>query len=197
MRIKAPDAPERILSAATRLFGTQRFHEVRMDDIAAAADVGKGTLYRYFADKEELYRAILAHSAELFLRRLEEIVAGDGPPRKRLEALVAGVIAHFDAEPHLLDLIQRAEALDAKGLPGPWQRSREEVPRLIRALFAEAAAVGDFYVPDEELTVLMLLGGLRAVIRFGPRPRPRGLAQRIVAGVLDGAADRGRRAGEA
>src|SRR5215472_12937019 len=98
-----------------RLFGTHRFHEVRMDDIAAEAEVGKGTLYRYFGDKEELYRAMLARSSDEFLREMEEIVSGPGGPRQRLEAVVRGIIAHFDAEPHLLDLIQRAEVLSATG----------------------------------------------------------------------------------
>ena len=51
-----------MLAAAARLFGSQRFHEVRMEDIAAEAAVAKGTLYRYFADKEQLYRAMLVRS---------------------------------------------------------------------------------------------------------------------------------------
>src|SRR5437764_13482752 len=102
-----------MLDAAARLFGGQRFHEVRMDDIAAEAAVGKGTLYRYFADKEELYRAMLTRTSERMLRRIEALTAGPGSARARLEALVAAVIEQFDAEPHLLELIQRAEVLAA------------------------------------------------------------------------------------
>src|SRR6478609_3638280 len=102
VRTKTLDQADKILSAATRLFGTQRFHEVRMEDIASEAEVGKGTLYRYFADKEELYRAMLGRSADRWVCRMEEIVAGEGTARERLEALVAGAIEHFDDEPHLL-----------------------------------------------------------------------------------------------
>ena len=187
MRTKVPEQSEKILAAATRLFGTHRFHEVRMDDIAAAADVGKGTLYRYFADKEELYLAMLARSSDLFLGRMEEIVGGGGPPRCRLEAIVAGVIEHFDAEPHLLDLIQRAEVLGAQGKAFPWQRTRERMPGLLKDLFDEAAAGNAFRVRDPDLTVLMLLGAIRSVIRFGEKPRPPGLARRLVDSFLDGA----------
>src|ERR1700730_12021813 len=107
MRTKTPLQADKILQAAGHLFGSQRFHEVRMEDIASEAEVGKGTLYRYFSDKEELYRAMLARSSDRFMRRVEAIGAGDGRPRGRLEALVAGVIDQFDSEPHLLDLIQR------------------------------------------------------------------------------------------
>src|SRR5262245_18615534 len=55
VRTKTPQQADKMLNAAARLFGTQRFHEVRMEDIAAEAAVGKGTIYRYFSDKDELY----------------------------------------------------------------------------------------------------------------------------------------------
>jgi TetR/AcrR family fatty acid metabolism transcriptional regulator len=189
VRTKTPDQADKILSAATRLFGSHRFHEVRMEDIAAEAEVGKGTLYRYFCDKEELYRAMLARSSDRFMRRVEAIVAGPGTPRQRLEALVAGVIEQFDDEPHLLELIQRAEVMAAAGAAFPWQVPRERMPRLVRRLFDEAAATGAFWARDPEVAVPMLLGGVRAIIRFGDRPRPPDLARRIVDNFLDGAGD--------
>jgi AcrR family transcriptional regulator len=187
VRTKTLDQADKILRAATRLFGAQRFHEVRMEDIAAEAEVGKGTLYRYFADKEELYRAMLGRSSDRFVRRMEGIVAGDGSARRRLEGLVAAVIDEFDAEPHLLDLIQRAEVMAATGADFPWQASRERMPELVRRLFEEAAEEGAFGVSDPDVAVWLLLGGLRAIIRFGERPRPRDLARRIVDNFLEGA----------
>ncbi len=186
VRTKTPAQSEKILSVAARLFGTHRFHEVRMDDIASAAEVGKGTLYRYFSDKEELYLAILSRAADHFSERMEAVVAGGGSPQARLEALVATIIDEFDAEPHLLELIQRAEVLRPAGQEFPWQHTRELMPKLMRGLFDEAAACGEFRVRDPELTVWMLLGGIRALIRFGPRPE--GMARRVVENFLDGAA---------
>ncbi|HZT82475.1 MAG TPA: helix-turn-helix domain-containing protein [Gemmataceae bacterium] len=190
MRTKTLDQAERILSAATRLFGTHRFHEVRMEDIAAEAEVGKGTLYRYFADKEELYRAMLGRSSARFMRRMEGIVAGEGTARQRLEALVGAVLEEFDAEPHLLDLIQRAEVMAASGAAFPWQQPRERMPELVRRLFEEAADEGTFEVRDPDVAVWLLLGGLRGLIRFGKRPRPDDLPRHLVDTFLDGAADR-------
>jgi TetR/AcrR family fatty acid metabolism transcriptional regulator len=190
VRTKTLDQADKILSAATHLFGTHRFHEVRMEDIASEAEVGKGTLYRYFADKEELYRAMLGRSADRWVCRMEEIVTGEGTARARLEALVAGAIDHFDGEPHLLDLIQRAEVMAGAGAAFPWQEPREVMPRLVRRLWDEAAGEGAFCVRDPEVAVWMLLGGLRAIIRFGTRPRPDDLARRIVDNFLNGTGGR-------
>jgi AcrR family transcriptional regulator len=190
VRTKTLDQADKILIAATRLFGAHRFHEVRMEDIAAEAEVGKGTLYRYFADKEELYRAMLSRSSDHFIARMEAIAGGTGSARDRLVTLVAAVIEEFDAEPHLLDLIQRAEVMSATGAVFPWQQSRERMPQLVRGLFAEAAEEGSFEMRDPDIGVWLLLGGIRAIIRFGDRPRPEDLAERIIGNILDGAANR-------
>lgn len=43
------------MQAAEKLFAGGRFHEVTTDDVARQAHVGKGTIYRYFKDKEDLF----------------------------------------------------------------------------------------------------------------------------------------------
>jgi AcrR family transcriptional regulator len=187
VRTKTPLQSEKILSAAARLFSTQRFDQVRMEDIAAAAEVGKGTLYRYFKDKEELYVALLARSQEEFMSRIEATLAGSGSPRERLEAVVEQIIEQFDEQPNLQNLIMRAELLSETGVPFPWQEARERLPRMLMEVFEEAREQGEFAVRDPELMVLMLLGGLRSVIRFGERPRAKGLPRRIVKYFVEGA----------
>jgi AcrR family transcriptional regulator len=176
-----------MLDAAARLFGTQRFHEVRMDDIAAEAAVSKGTLYRHFQDKEQMYLLLLERASRQMLQRLEREVSPVTGARARLIAFVRAVIDFFDAQPHVFDLIQRAEVLRGPGRGFPWQQVRDEGLRLVKAVFAEGAEDDEIHVGDPELTALMLLGGLRAVIRFGSRPRRRDLAQRIVDTILQGA----------
>ena len=52
--------------------------------------------------------------------------------------------------------------------------------------FEAAKRENAFAIEDPELAALMLLGGLRSVLRFGSRPRPADQAERIVAGFLNG-----------
>jgi AcrR family transcriptional regulator len=176
-----------MLDAAARLFGHNRFHEVRMEDIAAEAEVGKGTLYRYFMDKEELYFALLTRSSQVFVGRLEEAVAKAEGARNRLEAVVKAVLDCFDEQPHLLDLIQRAEVMTGRSTDFPWRQAREDLFRLVRDLFDAAEKEGEFAMRDPELSLLMLLGGLRSVIRYSAPPRAHDLARRIVDDLLRGA----------
>src|SRR5262249_54778652 len=184
-----------MLDAAGRLFGMKRFHEVRMEDIAAEAEVGKGTLYRYFADKEELYLALLERSSRQLMDRLQATVVRTDSPRGQLAAIVAELLAFFDSQPHLFNLIQRAEVLRESNRAFPWQKARDDLFRLILALLKEGTAKGEFNIPEPEMSMLLLLGGLRGVIRFGKKPRPTDLAERIVESFLHGADRAGSNAG--
>ena len=91
MRTKTPLQAEKMLEAAAALFGTQRFHEVRMEDIATAAGVGKGTIYRYFSDKEDLYLALLERASKQMHERLTRSVGNRPRPREDAEVWPAGV----------------------------------------------------------------------------------------------------------
>jgi TetR/AcrR family fatty acid metabolism transcriptional regulator len=176
-----------MLQAAARLFGRKRFHEVRMEDVAEEAGVGKGTIYRYFEDKDELYLSLLERAGEQLLQRIDKALAAAKSPCRRLEGLIAASLLFFDAQPHLFDLIQRADAM--RGSHTPWQKTRTRIVRHVQQIFADAKEKGEFEVADPTTSALMLLGGIRALIRFGPQPRPAALARRIVALFLNGAAE--------
>jgi AcrR family transcriptional regulator len=62
------DVKEKIVDAALATFSKNGYDRTRMDDIAEAANVSKGTLYLYFKNKEELFYAI----SERNIRELKE-----------------------------------------------------------------------------------------------------------------------------
>ncbi len=51
--------PQELLAAALELFVERGFAATRLDDVAKAAGVSKGTLYLYFCSKEELFKAVV------------------------------------------------------------------------------------------------------------------------------------------
>ena len=188
MRTKSPDICSRILQAAEVSFATKRFHEVRMEDIALAAQVGKGTIYRYFSDKEALYDALLKEASHELLGRLEDSIGMQHSAKNKLIALVGTSLEVFDKRPHLFDLILHTEALRTMSNEFPWQETRFQVIELVQKIFSHACACQEFVIKDPLHASLQLLGGLRAVIRFGKKPRPADLPQNMVSDFLDGSA---------
>jgi AcrR family transcriptional regulator len=55
---------EKIMQSAMENFAKKGFDRTRMEDIAAAAGLAKGTLYLYFKNKEDLFYAICDHNLE-------------------------------------------------------------------------------------------------------------------------------------
>ncbi|HEY6829781.1 MAG TPA: helix-turn-helix domain-containing protein, partial [Gemmatimonadaceae bacterium] len=53
------DRPRQILSAALEVFGECGLAAARLEDIAKRAGLSKGTIYLYFPNKDELFRAVI------------------------------------------------------------------------------------------------------------------------------------------
>jgi len=66
---------EELLAAALSLFSEKGYHAVTMHEIAQKAEFAVGTLYKFFRDKEDLYKALIRSRAELFHAALKEILA--------------------------------------------------------------------------------------------------------------------------
>jgi len=64
-----------ILAAAFSEFTGKRFDEVKLDEIAARAGVGKGTLYLYFKNKEDLFVQMALEGVAQMVVRIHEITA--------------------------------------------------------------------------------------------------------------------------
>lgn len=96
----------KVLAAAEQLFASRGIANVSMDDVAEAAGVGKGTLYRRFGDRSGLAMAVLdVHDRAL----QEQLIRGapplgpGAPPRERLMAFTDAMIDHVERLGTLLE----------------------------------------------------------------------------------------------
>src|ERR1700674_4704610 len=67
--------PAELLAAAVELFVERGYAATRLDDVARQAGVSKGTVYLYFASKEELFKAVVREGLVPLLERGEKMVA--------------------------------------------------------------------------------------------------------------------------
>ncbi|WP_124289554.1 TetR/AcrR family transcriptional regulator [Streptomyces sp. ADI91-18] len=98
-----------VLEAAARLFAEQGVEAVSMDQVAAAAGVGKGTLFRRFGDKSGLAAALL-DARERVLQ--EAVLSGPpplGPGAPADERLAAFLNAYLDYLLEHLALVRMSE----------------------------------------------------------------------------------------
>ena len=76
--------PAELLAAALDLFVERGYAATRLDDIASRAGVSKGTLYLYFANKEELFKALVRENIVSRLERFRAELHGSSAPASDL-----------------------------------------------------------------------------------------------------------------
>jgi AcrR family transcriptional regulator len=144
----------KVLAAAEELFTARGVAAVSMDDVAAAAGVGKGTLYRRFGDKSGLAAALLDEREA----QLQQDMLGGPPPLGPGAAPVERLAAFVDA--YLGFVVAHLDLVAMSQTASPGARLRTGSHRLwvhhCRLLLAEAGA------PDAGLRADVLLAGLAA-----------------------------------
>lgn len=81
--------PAEILDAALACFTERGFAATRLDEVARRAGVTKGTLYLYFASKEELFKAVVRRTIIPNIERFEAIlIEADAPAALLLERFI-------------------------------------------------------------------------------------------------------------
>lgn len=171
---------ESILAAARRMFLAGGFGAVSMDAIAREAGASKATLYAYFASKEELFGAVVAHEGERYFHGFS---VHELDPRN-VAAALSEIAQRFltlvlSPDAVAVNRITIAEAVRFPQLGEIFWRSGPERTRVqIEAFLRRADAAGTLSVPDPRLAAeqfIALLRGdahLRQLLRLDTSSEP-------------------------
>ena len=88
--VKASEARERLLRAASAIFYSEGINSVGVDHIVSAGKVTRATFYRHFPSKQDLVLAYLQAAHDMLSGRLSEVLAAH-PPDRMVEAMCADV----------------------------------------------------------------------------------------------------------
>ena len=152
---KRDERVRRIVATAAELFGERGYDGTALEDVAERLDVTKGSLYYYFAGKDELAAAAIETLGSDWTARLEEMPA-TGTSAERLRALLREHIA--------IAVREYPAALRLFLVPDSWPdalraRIRELRARhdlVFRRVIREGVAAGELAVVDEDATLQAL-----------------------------------------
>lgn len=91
---------EQLLEIGARLFAERPFDEVSIEELARLADVSRGLMYRYFATKRDLLRAVVQEAADRLA--VAPVPDSDLPFEEQLTARLDAYIAAFEANETLV-----------------------------------------------------------------------------------------------
>ena len=146
----------RIHAEALRLFVAQGIDGTSIADIARAAGVAQGALYRHYAGKDELVFSLFRDHYIAMAEKLEALQRASAGIRAKLAAMIAEFVRFHDADPTLfrfLLVVQHAQLARLQ----PDSRSPVNV---LRNVIAAAIRSGELPKQDAELATAFVLGVL-------------------------------------
>jgi AcrR family transcriptional regulator len=135
-----------ILAAATKIFGNKGFEATRMEEIAKAAQIAKGTLYLYFPSKDAIYSATVRQALSELATLTEEQVQKEPTYAGKLAAFIRVRVAFWDEQQSFYRVIlslSREGQYRRRSIA--WQK---ETVIYLQSIFAEGAKAGE--IPEQD-----------------------------------------------
>jgi AcrR family transcriptional regulator len=156
-----------ILDATDRLLARFGYRKMTVEDIAAEAGIGKGTIYLHFASKEEV---VLSHVDRIVTRlkeQLREIAGSDVTAAERLRLmLLTRVLFRFESVQHYTQSLNDLLAALRPGLLARRAVYFEEEAQIFAEVLRAGRNAGEFDVDDEPGTALALLEATNGLLPY-------------------------------
>ncbi|HHT02467.1 MAG TPA: TetR/AcrR family transcriptional regulator [Firmicutes bacterium] len=173
-----------ILAAAMEIFSRDGFHKARVEDIAAQAGVGKGTVYEYFRGKQDLYQEMFHVGVDSYLKRIQRVVGQAGSVRERLRGVMAVHCDYLDISSQIMRLMSDSSG----GIEGRQLvlAMSQRITTLIRDLIQEGIRAGELRSVDPLLAAQVFLGANHAAMLScaGQGAQVSAAAQEVILDIL-------------
>jgi len=156
----------KILATAELLFGERGFAETRLEDVAEAVGVRRAALVYYFADKQDLYRAVLDDVFGGLARRMVTASESQSSPAERVEAMAAAWVGYVAERPAVARLYLREIANATPGRPPAIADHVKAVYDHITAVVRQGERAGAF-PPVNTVHLLGMVAGATLLFTVG------------------------------
>ena len=152
-----------LIEVARKLFAENGKKNVTMNDIAEASKKGRRTLYTYFNNKEEIYKAVIDKELDSILEKLTVVSAQKTEPDIKL---TNHILTHLDA---LKDVVTRNGSLRADFFHDIYEveRKRRKIDikeiALIRSIISEGIEKNIFKRMDPELSSIIIFYAIKGL----------------------------------
>lgn len=151
---------DRIVTAAMEIFGQRPYHQVKIEEIAERAGVGKGTVYEYFGSKEELFIAMIQAGSQAYFAEIVGAVKPGRTARQNLEAVFISHLRFIGKHAAAACILAAEGRVPHHQLRETMLVSHRQMERFIVGLVKEGVSSGEFRSVDAVLVSKVILGTL-------------------------------------
>ena len=156
MRSSISKTRELLVDVARQLFAKMGIHNTTMNDIANASKRGRRTLYTYFKNKDDIYKAVVQQELKKIYGQLENVMNTTLSPD---EKLIAFIYTRLDA---IKEAVSRNGSLKAEFFRDIWRVQKERKKfdelelKMIEQILQEGVDKNCFSMPNVQITAAIL-----------------------------------------
>lgn len=162
---------ERILEGALRAVARRGLHKVSMSDIGDSAAVSRGTLYRYFASRDDVLAALPDYILREFEQRLRNAIAEHPDPQDRLRVVLEAIVDYAESAPETRELIESEPEFGLRFLERNLPGTVRVVTDALEPVIEDAAVVQARVITGPELAEIVVRIGMSGFLVRGTRTR--------------------------
>ena len=152
-----------IMQTAERLFKSRRIHEITLDEVAQKAHVGKGTIYLYFENKDDLFFQVATSGFDELCALIREQVPQEAHFEDQLLRMCQAMSAFFGTRREMFRMMMSEDARMngcQRSLRERWITRRQKLREAVALVLARGVEEGRLRTDISPETLAALLLGL-------------------------------------
>ncbi|MDW0113986.1 TetR/AcrR family transcriptional regulator [Sporosarcina saromensis] len=177
---------QEIMEAAAKSFSLFGYKATTMDQVAKIANVGKGTIYTFFSNKEELFNAIVLKMIAEMQASTDAVTVEGAPFAQNAHARLMQILTFRKTHQLYAKLIEEEKELRTPAVIEVLANIESEIVSTIQAKIERAIHKGELKPCDSELVAYLLFKSYMALVVDWGKTHDEELTEERIAGLLSG-----------
>lgn len=178
------DRRQEILAAAAKSFSLFGYKATTMDQVAKIANVGKGTIYIFFANKEELFNAIVLNMMQEMRIEADAVTVEGAPFQQNAHARLMRMLEFRESHQLYAKLIDEEKEIRTPAVSEVLVAIEKEIVSFIKGKIERAIAKGELKPCDSELVAYLIFKSYMALVADWSKTHDKDLNEKQIAGLL-------------
>lgn len=152
-----------IVRVSRRIFTRRGYRKTTMEEISEATKMGKSSIYYYFRNKEDIFRAVVTYEAKQLKNKLDKIIQKEENPSDRLRAYILFRLHHVRTLSNFYAALNDESLSHINFIPRIRKGFEKEEQYMVRSILEEGMAAGEFKIKSSEIGAVAISAMLKGL----------------------------------